>query len=74
MTRDILLKKIAEDPDYIKCAKHQNSLAKYLLNNDSVNDSVIARLLMITEEEVDQIYKESIDILRKSMLGYKKEY
>jgi hypothetical protein len=61
-----------EESDFIKCPKHQNSLAHYLSNNDNIHDSVIARLLMISEEEVEKIYKESIDILRKSMVGSKK--
>jgi hypothetical protein len=73
VSKELILKRILEEPDFIKCVKFNNSLNKYLLANESADDSVIARLLMLTEEEVEEIYQEAVDILRKSMVGSGKE-
>jgi hypothetical protein len=62
-------KRILEEPDFIKCLKCSNSLTRYLTRNPKeADDSTIARLLMISEEEVDVLYKEAIDFLKLGMV------
>lgn len=61
-------KKILEDEDYVRCPKSSNSLNKFLSKNgDGVEDSVIARLLMIPEEQVQEIYEKAVKEIRKGM-------
>ena len=62
--------KIKEEEDYIRAPKFGNSLTTFLLkseNADSLENASIARLLMISEEEVEKLYNESIEMLRKDM-------
>ena len=73
MSKELTIKRILEEPDFIKCIKFNNSLNKYLAANENVDDSVIARLLMLSEEEVEEIYQEAVDILRKNMVGSGKD-
>ena len=69
MDKDDVSKKIKEDEDYIRCPKCSNSLIKFLAkNSDGVEDSVIARLLMIPEEKVQELYEEAVKKLRKGMV------
>lgn len=68
MNKDEVLKKILEEEDYIKCPKCSNSLNKFMMkNSDGVKNSIIGRLLMMTEQEVEEIFQEAIKILRKDM-------
>lgn len=74
MAKEDIKRKILEDPDFIKSYKHGNSLAKFLLRNPGhIEDATIARLLMITEEEVQEIYDKSVDFLKLQMLESKDE-
>lgn len=73
MSKELTLRRILEEPDFVKCIKYNNSLNKYLAANEKIEDSTIARLLMLTEEEVEEIYQEAIDILRQGMLESNKE-
>lgn len=67
--RSEMKKRILEDKDYVRSPKFSNSLTKFLQKNpDSiVEDKTIARLLMIPEEEVEEIYEEAVAKLRESM-------
>jgi hypothetical protein len=68
VSKEDFKKRIMEDPDFVKSAKCGNSLNKFLnANKDTLENSVIARLLMISEEEVEQIYQECVDKLKASM-------
>jgi hypothetical protein len=63
--------KIATEEDYIRCPKLDNSLNKFIANpknSDGVKTETIARLLMMTEEEVERIHQEAIQMLRDDML------
>lgn len=61
-------KRIATDTDYVRCPKFSNSLTKFLQKNpDGVEDNTIARLLMIPEDEIEEIYQEAVSALRESM-------
>jgi hypothetical protein len=68
VSKEDLKKRILEDPDFIKCLKCGNSLNTYLNRNaGELENSAIARLLMITEDEVEEIYQEAVDILKKAL-------
>lgn len=64
-----MLRKIAEEEDYIRCPKFSNSLNKFTQkNSEGTENSTIARLLMMDEEEVERIYQEAVQMLREDML------
>lgn len=68
MDKDEILRRIAEEDDYIRCPKFANSLNKFLAKNpEGVDDKAIARLLMISEEEVAKVYEEAVRKLREKM-------
>lgn len=63
-----MLKRIVDDEDYIRCPKFSNSLNKFTQkNSEGVENSTIARLLMMSEEEVEAKYLEAIQMLREEM-------
>jgi uncharacterized protein with PIN domain len=64
-----LHRRIREEIDYIRCPKCGNSLAKFLAKNeeDEVKNSTIARLLMVSEDEVEKIYNDAVRMLRAGM-------
>jgi len=69
MNRLELIKRILQEEDYIRCPKFNNSLNKFLSRNlNEVENSTIARLLMMSEDEVEKIYEEAIVKLRELML------
>ena len=60
---------IRKDEDYIHSPKHRNSLNNYIANTDKIpHNAAIARLLLITPEEVERIYQESVEALRTAMV------
>jgi hypothetical protein len=67
--RDDIKKRIFEDEDYIRAPKFSNSLTKFLAENDpeKIKPSQLAKLLSLTEEEIEQIYQEAIQELREEM-------
>lgn len=68
MDRDEFKKRILEESDYIKCPKCSNSIEKFLAKNIKEPDNrTIARLLMMTEEEVEKYYQEAIKMLQEGM-------
>ena len=72
VSNDDIKKRILEDPDFIKYFKYGNSLSKFLnRNHEDLEDHTIGRLLMLTEKEVEDIYQEAVDKLRKGMLDSK---
>jgi len=63
-----MLKRIVDDEDYIRCPKFSNSLNKFTQkNSEGIENSTIARLLMMTEEEVEKAYQEAVKMLREQM-------
>lgn len=69
MDKELLMRRIETEEDYIRCPKLGNSLDRFLKkNSDGVEDSVIARLLLLSEEEVEKIYQECVEILRAQMV------
>lgn len=68
MEKSEMQKKIREIEDLIHSPKCQNSLNKFLSKTENVlKNSAIAKLLLITEEEVEKIYEESVAILKEKM-------
>ncbi len=56
--RDI---RIDSDPDFIVSPKYNNSLQELLdANPDGVPDSIIAKVLRMSQEEIDKTYKSAI--------------
>lgn len=69
MDKEDILKRVREEEDYIRCPKCSNSLAKFLAkNSEGVENSVIARLLMIPEEQVELLYQDAVQKLRAEMV------
>lgn len=65
MNKIELTNRIMTEEDYIRCPKFGNSLSKFINKNaDGVKDEIIARLLLIEEEEVMRLYNEAIVMLR----------
>lgn len=68
ISKEDFKKKILEEKDFIKCPRSNNSLEKYLSKGPEVaEDKAIARLLMIDVDQVEKIYQEAIQIIRKEM-------
>lgn len=69
INKEDIQKRINEEEDFIYCPKHGNSLSKFvLMNPDGAKDHSIARFLMISEEEVEKIYQEAVELLRKETI------
>ena len=68
MDKSEIIKRIQADEDYIRCPKCHNSLVRFMTKNpEGVEDKVIARVLMISEEEVKDIYDKAVSRLRSQM-------
>jgi hypothetical protein len=66
--KEDLKKRILEESDFVKSYKHSNSLNKFLARNTKeLDDSTIARLLMIDKDEVEVIYQKAVEMLKKGM-------
>lgn len=62
-------RRIATEEDYVRCPKFGNSLSKFTTkNSEGIENSTIARLLMMSEEEVEKVYQEAVQMLRDDML------
>jgi hypothetical protein len=61
-------KKILNDPDFVNSPKYEYSLAKVLDRHpEGLSDRAIARLLMIEEDEIEEIYLDAVERLKKEM-------
>lgn len=68
MDKDNLHKKVFDDEDFVKCPKCGNSLNKYLSKHqDTIPPNVAARLLMMSEEEVETLYQEAVQMMQDRM-------
>lgn len=69
MDKNELQKRVLEEEDYVRAPKFSNSLSKFLTrNSDGVENATIARLLMIPESEVEKLFLEAIEMLKKDMV------
>lgn len=61
-------RKIYEENDYIDHPKYKNSIKKLIEKYpDGVEDQVIAKVLNITEEEVEEIYQSAVEKLKANL-------
>ena len=68
MEKSELMSKITKDEDFIHAPKYGNSLSRLLAKTDNLlENNAIARLLLISSDDVERIYQESIEELRKEM-------
>jgi len=69
MLKEIEIKnKIETDEDFINSPNHRNSLKVFVSKNpEGVSNDRIAKVLMISEEEVEEIYKTALNKIRKNM-------
>ena len=68
INKEDLKKKILEEEDFIKCPRSLNSLEKFLAKSpEVVEDRTIAKLLMIEEKEVQEIYNEAVKIIKTNL-------
>jgi len=67
--KEDLQRRVLEEEDYVRAPKFSNSLSKFLArNSDGVENATIARLLMIPEERVEEIFQEAVLMLREEMV------
>jgi hypothetical protein len=60
--------KIRTVEDFIHSPKHKNSLENFLAKNENfLENGTIGRLLMMSPDEVEAIYQESIKEFKKEM-------
>lgn len=70
MNNKEIQKKILEEEDYIKCPKSGNSIRKFISKNPSgAENSAIAKMLLVSEKKVEELYKEAVEILKKYMVS-----
>jgi hypothetical protein len=68
VTYEEALKRIDTDPDFIYCKRFDNSLEKCLDRHpDGAPTKLIAQALMMTEEQVEELYTGVVQKLRKIM-------
>ena len=61
-------KRISEEEDFIDYPKFKNSVKKLIEKYpDGVNEETIAKVLLMSEEEVNEIYLRSIKKLQKKL-------
>lgn len=74
MSKEDIKKRILEESDFVRSYKFGNSLSKFLAKNTKeLDDSAIARLLMIEKYEVEEIYQKAVKLLKKNMEGSENE-
>ena len=67
--RQVLREKIESDNDFIYCPRLNNSLAILLEKYpDGIEDDRIMKVLLMSEEELQEVYKSAIDKLKKQIL------
>lgn len=60
--------KILQDEDFVDCPKFKNSIKKLKEKNpDGIDDKLIAEILLITPEELETLYSESLKKIRKHL-------
>lgn len=63
-----LKKKIKEDDDFIYCPRLNNSLKSFLQTHpDGVDDERIAKVLLVDEEEIQDIFSSAIRKIREKL-------
>lgn len=74
VSKEDVKKRIFEENDYIRSYKYGNSLSKFISRNTkNLDDSAIAKLLMIEKHEVEEIYQKAVDFLKNHMVRSENE-
>ena len=61
-------RKIEKEEDFINSPNHRNSLKVFISKNpEGVTNDKIAKVLMITEEEVESIYLSAIQKIKSTL-------
>ena len=69
MEKSEMQKKVLEDPDFIHAPKFQNSLQKFLAKSENIPENcTIGRLLLMSAGEVEAVYLQSVEELKKEMV------
>ncbi len=68
MTLEEAKKRVETDPKFIYSKRFENSLEKCLERYpDGAPDKVIAQVLLLTEDEVEEIYQKVVKKLQKAL-------
>lgn len=68
LTKEDILNMIKNDFDFIRSTEHNNSLKELMKKYpEGVSDPVIARVLMISKDKVQEIYEASIKELKEKL-------
>lgn len=68
MDKNKIKEKIENDPDFINYPKFGNSLKKALESNpDGVEDETIQKMLLMTQEEIDNAYDSAMIKIRNNL-------
>ena len=68
--KEAMLRRIKEDPDFINCKRHDNSLQKLLeANPNGCTDRTIAQALMVEESAVEKIYQDVVSRFRAMLIS-----
>lgn len=69
MDKNDTKKRVNTEEDFVHSPRFGNSLRRFLIkNSDGVDNATIAKVLMMTEEEVERLYEEAINELREEMV------
>lgn len=61
-------KRILEDEDYIKHSKSYDSLKRFMAQYpDGVDDLMISRILLMTEDQVKEYYEQAVQLLKEEL-------
>lgn len=66
-SKEVIKEKVLSDPDYINSKKYRYSLDRYLKNNPTSPDNIIAHLLCMSEDEVKEVFEEAVIKIRQFM-------
>lgn len=71
VTTEDVVQAIATDPDFIALARFDCSLAKFVdrYPDGAPSNTMIAKALCTSEDDVERIYQESMNFLKCAFLG-----
>jgi hypothetical protein len=68
MTPEEIHQRLQNDPDFVYAKRYGYSLKRLMERyTDGCPDQVIAQVLLISEEEVEQVYGDAVTRLRNTM-------
>lgn len=59
--------KVMSEPDFINSKKYRYSMDRYLKNNPTSPDNIIAHLLCMSEDEVEEVFNNAVIKIRQFM-------